>query len=151
MKDKKIPLYAVVLKKDPRMSFTITQTKEQAFEYVETRVQRAHQEHFNMWCELHGHKLGAPESWELYKCNVLSEDDFKECGVIKVKFPLSKIVPMIRMYFGYLPIGCSFDDAAEIETVLKSVDEETAKKIQEQIQREEAKLNGDQQGQEMGS
>lgn len=144
MKEVKVPLFTVLLREDPRISFTVTKTKEEAFEYVNRKVRHDHSSHFVAWCDLHNYKADSPEAWNSYKYTVLSKEDFYKYKVQKIKFPFNKILSIMRIYFGYLPLGCSFDDPMEIETILKAVGPETAQKIQQQIAEEEEKQNANQ-------
>lgn len=139
MRDSKITLFTVLLRSDPRVSFTLTQTKNDAVEYINKKVRRDHWDHFSMWCEYHNHKVDSAEAWQEYKYTVLSKEDFIKYQIKKLKFPLSKILAIMRIYFEYLPLGCSFDDPMELETILKAVGPETAAKIQKQIEEEEKK------------
>ena len=138
----KVVVFTVAPKSDPNNVFTIVRTKDEAFEYVDRKLQADNWSHFNMWCGCHGMNSHTKEAWEAYRRVTLSPEDYRRYQVAKLKIPLSKVVAIMRGFFECVPLGCSFDDPLELGTLLKAVGPEVAEKIQKELEKEEAKIDG---------
>lgn len=125
-KEKSLSIFFVVpAEAESEMEFfTLVQTKKQALEYINRRVQCENASHYLSWCELRELSPEQPDSWVKYCQQVLSREDFLKYRIIKADLPYSKLMAITRTYFGCVPLGCSFDDILEAETLEQLLDPE---------------------------
>lgn len=109
---RKVTLWAVV-PHDGSGLYTVTRTRKQALEYVETAYYYNSKAHYSTWCAMRGLEEG-DASWGRYARDVLSgKPDLFD--VRKVRYGMDDLATLIRSFCGCKPIGCSFD--SELETL----------------------------------
>ena len=80
-------------------------------------------DHFKSWCELRELDFKEPLSWELYKNFVRM--DLSGYRIRKFKFDKKELASILRMNYGCVPLGCSYESEMEkiilINTIFDSV------------------------------
>ena len=111
--NKKLYVYVTIKKNDPNTFLCVTLFQEQALEYAMKLLRLNHDEHFRQWCAVRNYNVEDSKSWDEYYVNVVTDEEKKEIGVMKIYYPYSNITAMIRMLCGCNLLGCSFDTDAE--------------------------------------
>lgn len=109
-KNKKLlKCFAVVRKNDNSKFLTVTETKEQCFEYANTLLKLENFEHYQLWCKCRNYNLDDKDVWNQYFTDCLTEEDKCKYNIVEIKFNKTNLIAMIRMFAGCIPLNCSFD------------------------------------------
>lgn len=131
IKHKIISLFTVVTAEDfkaitesklltvPHKFLTLTQTPEEALEYVDALEYNDHFDHYKNWCINKKLNYELDESWLFYKNTVLGK--YSDYAIFELKLEWEDIIAFIRMFQGCIPLGCSFDREVEILNLTKNI------------------------------
>ena len=114
---------------------TITSKKEHCQEYIHRRLLIENKEHYLSWCSLREIDYKKEESWKLY---IVSTDSiqFNKYIISKVKYTITDVATIFRMFNNYVPIGVSYEDPKEINNFFSKLPKEEIEKITKSIKEE---------------
>ena len=100
--------------------YTIVTTEDQANEYIRKRLILDNQEHYGMWCDLHGYDPESEDIIEKYISTILTEKDYKY-GMLDVGYTKEKLAAILRIASTCIPVGCSYDLDEEWQSLVDKV------------------------------
>ena len=124
LQGKLIHLFAVIPMEDfkalkshkaklPGKFLTITQTEDDAMEYIMIMEIEEHKEHYCAWCEQRNLNPLNDSNWEMYRTVVIGDDC--DYAVYEMNIYWEDVVAFLRMFQGCIPVGCLYE--REIESV----------------------------------
>ena len=130
-KKTKIQAYALVSKEVKNKFLTITKDPKEAEEYAMMLLRIKHYEHFKSWCDLRELDSKDFPNWLKYYTDCVPSTE-KQCfQIVKIKYELSNILAILRMFGNCLPLGCSFDTELEYAYFNAIIDEPEQQKQEE--------------------
>lgn len=117
---KKMSAYLVFTADGEKNLLTVLEKKSQIQEYTRSRIIADHWTHYKEWCNLHGHVPSSPQAKDeyinSYMDNASSEEVTKYTyWVEKVYFTKSSLISGLRMLYGCIPLGCSYENEHEVD------------------------------------
>ena len=100
---------------------SLTTTPEEAEEFISRKLMGERSEHFKSWCDLRDLKQNA-ESWDKYYRKVLR--DSNPYTYYKLEVDVRSVAGICRIFYGCVPIGCSFDTLIETINMLSNFSKE---------------------------
>lgn len=107
---------------------SVVTTKEEADEYIDRRLFAESFEHYSSWCALRELDKNS-DSWLAYK-KVIDIPYYYE----ETRVDYKTISGLLRIFYGCVPIGCSFDTLIETSTLLTKLKEEEEQEDTKDIQ-----------------
>lgn len=99
--------------------YTIVPSYDEALEFVKKHIILRNKAHFESWCDLRNRNPLTEEAKQAYIDTVIDMNDPKnQYSIIDIKYTYEDLATILRISAGCAPIGCSFDNEAEIEAFL---------------------------------
>lgn len=103
--------------------YTITISHKQAEEYIQRINFITHRNHFIAWCnnnDIHLKDDYFPDEaiWQKYY-NLVWKDEKPRYFIQKIKYSLTTLASLLRMYNNVIPLGCSYETDAEYDKFVK--------------------------------
>jgi hypothetical protein len=138
-KPKTIELYVVTLNEEQTNDsfnfLTITSKKEHCQEYIHRRLLIENKEHYTSWCSLRGIDYKQEGTWESYIASTGSVK-FDKYIISKVKYDITSVATIFRMFNDYVPIGASYEDPQEVNNFFSKLTEDELKNITDSMKKE---------------
>lgn len=128
--NKKVKIYALVMRNKPKDFITFCIDEDQCREYLMYLLTWQRFEHYKNWCDICEIDYMKKSSREYYYSTVISDDDKNGYAILPLTFLQKDILAIIRMFSNCVPLGASFElpeelikfkTAVEIENKLEKV------------------------------
>lgn len=119
-----------VVKNKEGRTYTITETRKQAYEYLLRFLKTQHQEHYASWCNIRGLE-DSPEVWLRYVRTCIP--DLDGMGIYKCKIPLNILVSAYRVACGCIPLLLEWETPMEVDIYLSRLPENVRDKLKEEL------------------
>ena len=112
----RIHFYAVLKKSDSEKKiYTLTTSVNDAMEYAESMIQLDHFEHYSKWCDLRNLDMNDLNTWNTYYDNCVNDEEKMDYAITKISYSGKYVASMLRMFANCIPLGCSYENEAELE------------------------------------
>lgn len=115
---KKFVFYGVQLIDNQQSFLTITETQQEALEYINRYLYLKHKEEYETWAYYQKLPVEDMETWAKFKLTRIDQAELANIGLTCIRYSSKDIATMLRMFCGVKPIGCSFDDQLEYSKFL---------------------------------
>lgn len=102
--------------------YTITTEFKECKEFIDTMLYYKHFNHFENWCNCHNLDCKLDSSWNKYVEDVLSEYEEDKYYIGEIRVSKKELATIMRLYYHYIPMGCSYESSYEIDMLNKAVD-----------------------------
>lgn len=132
---KNLEFFIVTTNENSFKYLTITNTLNQAFEFIEKILRFENENHYKSWLTFR--KLeDTQDNWEEYFTYSIPDEEKLKYEVSLIKYSKQDLAAILRMFCGCVPLDCSFNIEAEysyFEHKLQTMNIEMVPENQEEI------------------
>jgi hypothetical protein len=123
-----------VMSVDNLRFYTITETIEEAKDYVNRRLYLDNRDHFVGWCNLRNINPDDDSNWEQYLTST-NNIQFGKYLINKVTYRLKDVALIFRMFNNCIPIGASYEEEVELVNFMQTLSQDKLKELEDKIKK----------------